>query len=79
MAWANESSAKTAPKSALGKALHYLQEQWPYLARYLEGGRPELSNNRAGRSLKPFVTARKNGPLQHAGRRPVQRCDLQPD
>ncbi|WP_300986602.1 hypothetical protein [Flavonifractor sp. An112] len=34
MVWANESSAKTAPKSALGKALHYLGEQWPYLVRY---------------------------------------------
>ena len=28
LAWANETSAKTAPKSALGKALHYLLEQW---------------------------------------------------
>ena len=69
----------TAPEPTLGKALHYPPEQWPYLLRCLEGGRPELSNNRAGRSLKPFVTARKNGPLQHAGRGPVQRCDLQPD
>ena len=23
--------AKTAPKSALGRAIHYLLEQWPYL------------------------------------------------
>ena len=60
LAWANESSAKTAPKSALGKALHYLQEQWPYLARYLEDGRLEFSNNRAERSIKPFVMGRKN-------------------
>ena len=50
LAWANEASAKTAPKSALGKALHYLREQWPYLVRYLEDGRLELSNNRAERS-----------------------------
>lgn len=60
LAWANESSAKTAPKSALGKALHYLREQWPYLVRYLEDGRLELSNNRAERSIKPFVMGRKN-------------------
>ena len=53
----------TAPEPTLGKALHYPPEQWPYLLRCLEGGRPELSNNRAGRSLKPFVTGRKNGPL----------------
>ena len=60
LSWANETQAKTAPKSALGKAIHYLLEQWPYLARYLEDGRLELSNNRAERSMKPFVMGRKN-------------------
>ena len=60
LAWANDSVPETAPKSALGKALHYLLEQWPYLVRYLEGGRLELSNNRAERSIKPFVMGRKN-------------------
>ena len=59
-AWANSLIAKTPPKSALGKALHYLLEQWPYLIRYLEDGRLELSNNRAERSIKPFVMGRKN-------------------
>ena len=38
----------------------YLREQWPYLVRYLEDGRLELSNNRAERSIKPFVMGRKN-------------------
>ena len=51
---------KTAPKSALGRAIHYLLEQWLYLTRYLEDGRLELSNNRAERSIKPFVMGRKN-------------------
>lgn len=60
LAWANALLSKTAPKSALGKALHYLLEQWPYLLRYLEDGRLELSNNRAERSIKPFVMGRKN-------------------
>jgi transposase len=60
LAWANATSGKVAPKSALGKALHYLLEQWPYLIRYLEDGRLELSNNRAERSIKPFVMGRKN-------------------
>lgn len=40
--------------------MHYLKEQWPYLIRYLEDGRLELSNNRAERSIKPFVIGRKN-------------------
>ena len=48
------------PKSTLGKALHYLKTQWPYLIRYLEDGRLEISNNLAERSIKPFVIGRKN-------------------
>ena len=56
--WANSRTA--APKSALGKALTYLKEQWPYLVNYLRDGRLEISNNRAERSIKPFVIDRKN-------------------
>ena len=56
--WANSRTA--APKSALGKAFHYLKEQWPYLTNYLKDGRLEISNNRAERSIKPFVIDRKN-------------------
>ena len=78
MAWAEDASVKTASKSALGKALHYLREQWPYLVRYLEDGRLELSNNRAERSIKPFVMGRKNW-LSSNTPGPVQRCDLQSD
>ena len=57
-AWANSRTA--APQSALGKAFHYLKEQWPYLTNYLKDGRLEISNNRAERSIKPFVIDRKN-------------------
>ena len=58
LAWAE--TKKAPPKAALGKALHYLREQWPWLIRYLEDGRLEISNNRAERSIKPFVMDRKN-------------------
>lgn len=58
LAWSE--TKKAPPKSALGKALHYLHEQWPWLIRYLEDGRLEISNNRAERSMKPFVMDRKN-------------------
>ena len=58
LVWANTRAA--APKSALGKALTYLKDQWPYLINYLRDGRLELSNNRAERSIKPFVIDRKN-------------------
>ena len=57
-AWAKTRGA--APKSALGKALGYLDEQEVYLRTYLKDGRLELSNNRAERSIKPFVIGRKN-------------------
>lgn len=57
-AWANTRAA--APESALGKALNDLKEQWPYLTNYLKDGRLEISNNRAERSIKPFVIDRKN-------------------
>ena len=33
LAWAE--TKKAPPKSALGKALHYLREQWPWLIRFL--------------------------------------------
>lgn len=58
LAWPQTKNAPS--KSALGKALHYLHEQWPYLIRYLEDGRLELSNNRAERRIKRFVMGRKN-------------------
>ena len=43
-----------------GAEIRYLREQWPCLTRYLEDGRLKLSNNRAERSIKPFVMGRKN-------------------
>ena len=56
--WAQSVSA--LPKSALGKAIHYALEQRPYLENVFLDGRLELSNNRAERSIKPFVIGRKN-------------------
>lgn len=53
-------SINAAPKSGLGKAIYYSLEQWKYLERYLLDGRLEISNNRAERSIKPFVIDRKN-------------------
>jgi len=48
------------PKSALGKAVHYALSQRPHLENVYLDGRLELSNNRAERSIKPFVIGRKN-------------------
>ena len=58
LAWVN--SVPALPKSSLGKAIIYTKNQWPHLLHYLDDGRLELSNNRAERSIKPFVMGRKN-------------------
>ena len=48
------------PKMPMGVAKRYVIDQRRYLERYLLDGRLELSNNRAERSIKPFVIGRKN-------------------
>ena len=47
-------------KSALGRAVAYAQGQKKYLMNFFLDGRLELTNNRAERSIKPFVIGRKN-------------------
>ena len=56
--WLN--SLQVLPKSGFGKAVHYAREQRPYLMNLYLDGRLEFSNNRAERSIKPFVIGRKN-------------------
>lgn len=53
-------SLAVLPNTLLGKAVNYAQSQRRYLERYLLDGRLEISNNRAERSIKPFVIGRKN-------------------
>ncbi|MDR1184137.1 MAG: IS66 family transposase [Coriobacteriales bacterium] len=56
--WAT--SVQALPKSLLGRAVAYIVDLKPYLMRVFDDGRLELSNNRAERSIKPFVIGRKN-------------------
>ena len=56
--WLN--GLQVLPKSGFGKAVHYAREQRHYLMNVYLDGRLELSNNRAERSIKPFVIGRKN-------------------
>ena len=58
--WAKKESKNILPKMLTGKALNYLSEQWIYLKNVYRDGRLEFSNNRAERSIKPFVIGRKN-------------------
>lgn len=58
--WLEDIEKAVLPKSLFGLAVHYGLQQWPKLIRFLEDGRIEISNNRAERSIKPFVIGRKN-------------------
>jgi transposase len=48
------------PKSPLGKALGYAENQWPAMARYLEVPSAELDNNSIEHSLRGVVLGRRN-------------------
>jgi transposase len=49
-----------APKSLLGKALHYAQGQWPKLERFAVNGSYPIDNNACENSIRPFVIGRRN-------------------
>ncbi|MFD1852271.1 IS66 family transposase [Oceanobacillus bengalensis] len=59
-AWLREQTPRVLPKSALGQAIKYCRNQWERLEAFLEDGRLEIDNNRAERSIKPFIIGRKN-------------------
>jgi len=59
-AWMDNTNPKPLPQSLFGKAFTYAQNQKTYLLAFLQDARIELSNNRAERSIKPFVIGRKN-------------------
>ena len=63
--WLDKSLAQVLPKSALGKALHYLDNQWPRLTRFLDDGLIPLDNNLAENAIRPFVVGRKNWLFSH--------------
>ena len=61
-------STGALPKNPIGVAVNYALKQRKYLERYLLDGRLEISNNRAERSIKPFVICRKNFLFANTGR-----------
>lgn len=58
--WLEKSVNQAPPKTALGKALSYLDNQWPLLIRYTENGLWPIDNNIAERAIRPFTIGRKN-------------------
>ena len=58
--WLDEALPQVPPRTATGKALYYLNEQWSTLIRYLEDGRLAIDNNGVENAIRPFVIGRKN-------------------
>jgi transposase len=58
--WLDSIEPTVAPKSLLGKAVNYCLNQWPKLIGFMLDGKLELSNNRSERTIRNFVTGRKN-------------------
>ncbi|MEE9589482.1 MAG: transposase, partial [Hyphomicrobiaceae bacterium] len=57
--WLDQSIGQVPPQTLTGKALGYLDKQWPRLIRYLDDGRVEIDNNLAENAIRPFVMGRK--------------------
>jgi transposase len=53
--WLDQSIGQVPPQTLTGKALGYLDKQWPRLIRYLDDGRVEIDNNLAENAIRPFV------------------------
>lgn len=52
--------SQVSPKSHLGKAIAYLDNDWPIFTVYLSDGRAAISNNRMENFIRPFAIGRKN-------------------
>ncbi len=48
------------PQSSFGKALEYLNNQWPYLSYFVKDGRVAIENNAAERAVRPVAVGRRN-------------------
>ena len=57
--WLEKSLPQVPPKTLLGKALHYLHNQWDKLVRYCDEGYLRMDNNLAENAIRPFVVGRK--------------------
>jgi hypothetical protein len=58
--WLDASLGAVPPQSLTGKALHYMDGQWPKLVRVLDDGRIPLDTNLVENAIRPFVVGRKN-------------------
>ena len=58
--WLEAVRAKTAPRSALAKAIQYALNRWPALVRYVDDGRINIDNNPVENAIRGIALGRKN-------------------
>jgi transposase len=58
--WMERVMPTVPPASLLGKALHYLNAQWPKLIRYAEDGQIPIDTNAVENAIRPFALGRRN-------------------
>ena len=58
--WTLVSKDRVPPESLSGKAIFYLDSQWPKLMRVLDDARLPLDTNAIERAIRPFVIGRRN-------------------
>ena len=58
--WLDENIDTIPPRTKLGKAIQYMNNQWSGLTRFLEDGRLPLDNGEIERTIRPVAVGRKN-------------------
>ena len=58
--WLDASLGSVPPQSLTGKAMGYLDRQWPKRVRVLDDGRIPLDTDPVENAIRPFVVGRKN-------------------
>lgn len=58
--WLDEQACLITPKSPIGKAFTYVQNQWPNLMTLFQDGRLLIDNNLIENKIRPLALGRKN-------------------
>lgn len=58
--WVEEECITVTPKSPMGKAMTYVQNQWHKLITVIEDGNLEIDNNQIENKIRPLALGRKN-------------------
>lgn len=58
--WLKQTAPRVPPKSALGEAIQYTFNQWPYLIKYCRHGMAEIDTNWVENKIRDIAIGKKN-------------------